>query len=235
MKWAEERSLYRGKELDILQNTFCSALVHSAYPVVVDSSSELATMRFSPKESALLDKWIRALFANDEERDVFNLVECPSEVELDNSRMMSRLSSGALSELQTPSSPVKKDDVGISGPTDSRDLVSESKKIQAMHEVISELMALVEFVPSYFFTTLNNYFESTVLEAANQFELRWPSHAQLETVKEDSSGSVHAIAAGAAVKGLWMDQLLENLKSREVLCSQLKILKIYIKQKVLTE
>ena len=88
---------------------------------------------------------------------------------------------------------------------------SESNKIKAMREVLLEFKAIAGLVPDYFFTTLHDYFESTVLEAENQFELRWPSHAELETVKEDSSGSLHAIAAGAAVKRLDMAQLLENL------------------------
>ncbi len=206
MAWAEERSLYKGRELEILQNTFCSALVHTAYPVELGDSSVVDKMKFSTEESVLLDKWIRALFANDEERDVFSLVECPEAVELDNRKMMSRLSSGTLSKLQmSPSPKLKK----AEGSFD--EALLESKKIQAMHEVVSELNTLAGSVPSYFFITLHNYFESTVLEAGSQFELRWPSHTQLETAKEDSSGSVHAIAAGAAVKGLWMDQLLENL------------------------
>ena len=217
MRWAEDRALYKGKELEILENTFCSALVHSAYPVSSGDSSGVAVEVFSPEESALLDKWIRALFANDEERDVFNLVECPGEVEVDNRKMMSRLSSGSLSDLAVAPSPTKRSttshdtDIAESDAIHGTALVTESKKLQAMHEVISALVTLVGAVPPYFFTTLHNYFESTVLEAANQFEIRWPSHTQLETVKEDSSVSIHAIAAGAAVKGLAMDQLLENL------------------------
>lgn len=217
MRWAEDRSLYKGKELEILENTFCSALVHSAYPVSSGDNASRTIEVFSPEESALLDKWIRALFANDEERDVFNLVECPGEVEVDNRKMMSRLSSGGLSDLQAAPSPTKRSttshaiDIPESDAINGNPLVTESKKLQAMHEVISELVKLVGAVPPYFFTTLHNYFESTVLEAANQFEIRWPSHTQLETVKEDSSGSIHAIAAGAAVKGLAMDQLIENL------------------------
>lgn len=194
MEWAIDHKLYPENALKILSDTFVSGLVFLAFPEV--SHYEECDV-FTDDERQLLDYWIRVLFANDEERDVFSLVEHPDEVQIDNHNILKALT--------------------------GKDHKS-SIKILALIETLNYFKEKIKSdrLPGYFNDTLREYLQSTTTEARHQFELTWPSYVELETVKVDSSGSNHAIASGAVLKGLQRDAILKILNCKYVATASAK-------------
>lgn len=196
-KWAKNKNLYSDFSMPILEGTFCAGLVLIAYPIVVHSpdikwkNEMLISSKegFSYEDHEELDKWLRVLFANDEERDVFSLVEFPEDVKKDNHKIMAQL-----------------------GHNTSDSETKTTKKISAMKEVFEKFDSHKgQFKKEPFLKTLFGYLESTVLETKNIFLLTWPNPSELETIKVDSSGSKHAIAAGICKKGINLSELRSNL------------------------
>lgn len=194
LEWATEMGIYDGRKLEVLQATFCSGLVHCAFPTEFKDDGKLAA-GYSFKERVLCDLWIRALFANDEDRDVFCLVEHPGVVKDDNTKILEACKMTA-KEAEAANLPPK--------------LKSMNSVTQKMSEYLGGK------IPKYFFLTLQQYLDSTVIEARQAFSLEWPSSAALEKIKEDSSGSVHAIALGAVMKKTDRDALIENTTLRYI-------------------
>ncbi len=185
MSWAVQNGLYKAEMIKILDKTFCSALVHSAYPPEFVMGQDVMP-GFSLKEHYILDRWIRALFANDEERDVFHIVEHPEMVKVDNANIMLAVHEESLD--------------------------THTDKTRAMQSVMQEIQDYsgADVHQGYFSKTLQKYLDSTVDEAKGQYHLKWPSNTILEKIKEDSSGSAHAIASGAVIKKVECDALLQN-------------------------
>ena len=189
LQWSREMGIYQDDKLKVLEATFCSALVHCAFPPLFKIQDQMAP-GFSYDERKACDLWIRALFANDEDRDVFNLVEHPDDVKLDNTKILEACRMSAEEAAQRT------------------DL---SPKLKSMNVVTSLFRELLKGeIPEFFYLTLEQYLDSTVAEARHAFSLEWPSNTVLETVKGDSSGSVHAIALGALIKKINRDALLKN-------------------------
>lgn len=182
MTWAKLSKLYPERHEGILADTFCAGLVHVCYPEKMTLKGKPIEGGFSTEQLAALDKWMRALFANDEERDDFSLVETAHEVRADNMSILSGL--------------------------DTKD-GTFSPKIEMMRAIL-QTSPSPKITPEFFLTSLGKYLDSTATEATFQETLTWPETTVLNAIKGVSSGSYHAIDAGATMLGLDASNLTKS-------------------------
>lgn len=183
----KEMGLYPGKKLDVLADTFCSGLVHCAYSPQFLDTNGARVEGFTSRQIYLLCLWIMLLFANDEDRDVFSVFETKLQVQQDNANIIK------IFGQQVSPEGLSKKSLGM---------------LNVIENIKDELK--VDALPLFFIKTLNQYLASTLEEVRHAYYLLQPNEGVLEVIKERSSGSAHAIAAGAALKGLNRDALIEN-------------------------